>query len=112
MYSFFPEEIWFEILSWLGVKSLLRCKSVCKLWYAVIKNKQFVDMHAIHSGHMCCNIKRKSKLRNSDGTKEEIWFLSHCEGFVLVKNLSFASVTYQISNPATKRVLDLPHPHD
>lgn len=115
---FYPEEIWFEILSRLGVKSLLRCKSVCKIWYAVIKSRHFVNMHARNTRRFC-NIKRKCKLLNSDGSTEEIRYISNsCEGFLLVKNLFFASatamplVTYQISNPKTKRVLDLPRPRD
>lgn len=118
---FFPEEILYEILSWLRVKSLLRYKPVCKIWYAVIKNKQFVEMHAVRNGHRFCNTKRRCKLLNSDGTKEEFLSLSYCcKGLLLVKKLSFASVTptarptatYQICNPATKRILDLPCPND
>ncbi|XP_058217046.1 F-box protein At3g08750-like [Rhododendron vialii] len=40
-----PFEITTEILSRLPVKSLLRFKSVCKTWYDLIKNPDFISKH-------------------------------------------------------------------
>ncbi|XP_058217042.1 uncharacterized protein LOC131327940 [Rhododendron vialii] len=40
-----PFEITIEILSRLPVKSLLRCKSVCKNWYDLIKTPHFISKH-------------------------------------------------------------------
>ncbi|XP_076891824.1 F-box/kelch-repeat protein At3g23880-like [Bidens hawaiensis] len=40
-----PTEIAVEILLKLPVESLLRCKSVCKSWYSLISDPQFVKSH-------------------------------------------------------------------
>ncbi|KAI3823016.1 hypothetical protein L1987_10619 [Smallanthus sonchifolius] len=39
------QEIIVEILSRLPVESLLRCRSVCKLWYSLISDPHFVKSH-------------------------------------------------------------------
>ncbi|KAI8556866.1 hypothetical protein RHMOL_Rhmol05G0289200 [Rhododendron molle] len=44
-----PIEIAIEILSRLPVKSLLRFKSVCKTWYALINTPHFVSKHLTQS---------------------------------------------------------------
>lgn len=110
---FFPEEILFEILSWLEVKSLLRFKSVCKVWYAVIRNKQFVEVHAIRNRHSFYNI-GQTRVR-LQGTKKIRYRCISCGGLLLVQISSLVSATssaiYRIVNPTTKRILDLPHPH-
>ncbi|XP_076948076.1 F-box/kelch-repeat protein At3g23880-like [Bidens hawaiensis] len=41
----FPTEIIVEFLLRLPVKSVLRCKSVCKSWYSLISDPQFVKSH-------------------------------------------------------------------
>ena len=40
-----PEDITVEILSRLPVKSLIRLRCVCKSWYAIIKNLNFISKH-------------------------------------------------------------------
>ncbi|XP_058187812.1 F-box/kelch-repeat protein At3g06240-like [Rhododendron vialii] len=40
-----PEDLEMEILCRLPVKSLLRFKSVCKNWYALILNPSFISLH-------------------------------------------------------------------
>ncbi|KAL5698589.1 hypothetical protein ACHQM5_029607 [Ranunculus cassubicifolius] len=40
-----PEDIFFNILSWLPAISVLRFKSVCKSWYSLIRSSSFVDHH-------------------------------------------------------------------
>ncbi|KAL8148899.1 F-box protein CPR1-like [Apium graveolens] len=40
---YLPEELFTNIFLRLGVKSLLRCKSVCKTWLSVISNPLFVE---------------------------------------------------------------------
>ncbi|XP_058214532.1 F-box/kelch-repeat protein At3g23880-like [Rhododendron vialii] len=42
-----PFEITVEILSRLPVKSLLRFKSVCKTWYDLIRNPDFIAKHLL-----------------------------------------------------------------
>ncbi|XP_058185591.1 F-box/kelch-repeat protein At3g06240-like [Rhododendron vialii] len=43
-----PEDLLMEILLRLPVKSLLRFKSVCKNWYALIQNPSFISLHHDH----------------------------------------------------------------
>ncbi|WCJ35018.1 F-box and associated interaction domains-containing protein [Euphorbia peplus] len=40
-----PEEIMIEILLRSLVKSLLNCKAVCKSWYSIINDTQFIKKH-------------------------------------------------------------------
>ncbi|XP_026415340.1 F-box protein CPR1-like [Papaver somniferum] len=40
-----PEDVIFQILIWLPVQSLLRFKSVCRSWYALIKSSHFIQSH-------------------------------------------------------------------
>ncbi|XP_059438985.1 F-box/kelch-repeat protein At3g23880-like [Corylus avellana] len=44
-----PEDLVTEILLWLPVVSLLRCKCVCKSWYALITHQNFVTKHIQHN---------------------------------------------------------------
>ncbi|XP_076948097.1 F-box/kelch-repeat protein At3g23880-like [Bidens hawaiensis] len=45
LHSTLPKDIAVEILLKLPVKSVLRCKSVCKSWYSLISDPQFVKSH-------------------------------------------------------------------
>ncbi|KAI3903336.1 hypothetical protein MKW98_031990, partial [Papaver atlanticum] len=40
-----PQDIIFQILIWLPVQSLLRFKSVCRSWYALIRSSHFIQRH-------------------------------------------------------------------
>ncbi|KAK9285575.1 hypothetical protein L1049_024770 [Liquidambar formosana] len=40
-----PQEVLTEIFTRLPIKSLLRCTSVCKSWYSLIKNPSFITTH-------------------------------------------------------------------
>ncbi|XP_058180258.1 putative F-box protein At3g10430 [Rhododendron vialii] len=44
-WSFLPEELLFEILSRLPVKSLMQLKCVCKTWRAIPTNPSFIASH-------------------------------------------------------------------
>lgn len=44
-----PEEILFDILTRLPIKSLLRCKSLSKDWLQLISNPGFVQLHMEHA---------------------------------------------------------------
>lgn len=46
-----PEHVLFDILLWLPVASLLRFKSVCKVWYALIESSTFITEHLHHSNN-------------------------------------------------------------
>ncbi|KAI3953284.1 hypothetical protein MKX01_042279 [Papaver californicum] len=40
-----PEDVIFQTLIWLPLQSLLRFKSVCRSWYALIKSSHFIGHH-------------------------------------------------------------------
>ncbi|XP_059439285.1 F-box/kelch-repeat protein At3g23880-like [Corylus avellana] len=44
-----PEDLVTEILLCLPVASVLRCKCVCKSWYALITHQKFVAKHILHN---------------------------------------------------------------
>ncbi|KAF5751171.1 hypothetical protein HS088_TW02G00181 [Tripterygium wilfordii] len=45
MSDYVPQEVLFEILLRVPVKSLLRCRCVCKSWYSLISNPDFISNH-------------------------------------------------------------------
>ncbi|XP_059640114.1 F-box/kelch-repeat protein At3g23880-like isoform X2 [Cornus florida] len=49
-----PEDVTIEILLRLPVKSLIRAKAVCKNWYNIIKNPNFVTKHSNHQSNSGC----------------------------------------------------------
>ncbi|XP_050211311.1 F-box/kelch-repeat protein At3g06240-like [Mercurialis annua] len=49
MSDYLSEELVGEILKRLPVKSLLKCRSVCKSWYSVIANPKFISLHLAHT---------------------------------------------------------------
>lgn len=51
-----PEDVITVILSRLSVKSLLRCKSVCKSWLSIISNPRFIKSHLRNAVSVSKNI--------------------------------------------------------
>ncbi|KAK3025733.1 hypothetical protein RJ639_042502 [Escallonia herrerae] len=49
--SLVPDDVVIEILLRLPVKSLLRCKSVCKSWFGLIKSSNFISKHHHHENN-------------------------------------------------------------
>ncbi|XP_055960063.1 F-box protein At3g07870-like [Mercurialis annua] len=47
--NYLHEEVVVEILKRLPVKSLLKFRSVCKLWYSLITNPNFISLHLTHN---------------------------------------------------------------
>lgn len=45
MSDYIPKEVLLEIFLRLPVKSLLRCRCVCKSWYCLVSNHNFISMH-------------------------------------------------------------------
>ncbi|XP_062160487.1 F-box/kelch-repeat protein At3g23880-like [Alnus glutinosa] len=62
-----PEDLVIQILVWLPVVSLLRFKSVCKSWYALITNQNFITKHLLHNK----NINTQLLLKTRDKTTED-----------------------------------------
>lgn len=44
----FPEQLWSQILKTLPVKYVLRCSSVQKSWYHLVKTPLFLKLHSDH----------------------------------------------------------------
>lgn len=42
------EDVFWEILSWLPIQSLMRFKSVCKVWHDIISHPYFITIHYQH----------------------------------------------------------------
>nr|WRO64604.1 MYB transcription factor protein [Rosa persica] len=61
-----PEEILFEILARLPVKSLLKFRCVCKYWKTLISSPGFIDAHlernSLKTSHDCLLIQTRERL--------------------------------------------------
>ncbi|XP_075655152.1 putative F-box protein At3g10240 [Castanea sativa] len=104
-----PLDIIMEILSWLPVKYVLRMKCVCKQWYALTQDCQFIEKHM----SQVTNITRfynTCPVRSApSGSGREIFqLICGCNGLLLSK--SNASGKYYIANHATRQILGLPDP--
>ncbi|KAJ9159471.1 hypothetical protein P3X46_024978 [Hevea brasiliensis] len=60
MSDYIPKEVLIEIFLRLPVKSLLRCRCVCKSWYSLISNQNFISLHTRNT------IESSSKNKNRD----------------------------------------------
>ncbi|XP_076882889.1 F-box/kelch-repeat protein At3g23880-like [Bidens hawaiensis] len=129
------QEIIVEILSRLPVESLLRCTSVCKLWYSLISDPHFVKSHLnlsksnklyahhrlIYSTVPKINLKSCSlyHLLCRDGSvnaveldypmkhpRKSVWIVGSCNGLVCV---AIEEDTLFIWNPSTRRSSRLPY---
>lgn len=125
-----PEEMIFEILSFLPVLSILPCKLVCKLWESIISSTKFVEAHLTNL-YQKQQFLPSSVLVDVHGNKDrEIYwvdsnedirkfklpqkfngttrFVDSCNGLVIFAN-SCADVIY-LWNPMIKRSKILPTP--
>ncbi|KAL5744183.1 hypothetical protein ACOSQ2_027299 [Xanthoceras sorbifolium] len=76
---FLPHEIIFEILSWLPAVSLLRFKCVCKTWFYLIQDRDFIKKHL--------------SLFSISGTMQETFTrIDHVSGIILEKGTVEISV--------------------
>lgn len=105
---FLPHEILVEILSWLTVEPLLRCKCVCKQWNAIIQDRKFVEMQMTRNKGIHYS-KRKSRTLNPEGLEETFTYQYTYDGLLLEK--SMCTLKFRIRNPSTKQMRVLPDPH-
>ncbi|KAK3035117.1 hypothetical protein RJ639_032619 [Escallonia herrerae] len=107
-----PREVIAEILSWLPVKVLLRLQLVCKEWYAIIRDRYFIDKHI--SRATCAtsfNVLRTTTVSpTSSSAQHEVHLICGCDGLVLER--SNMKKKYHIANPTIRRTLELPDPHE
>ncbi|XP_040964444.1 F-box protein CPR1 isoform X1 [Gossypium hirsutum] len=127
-----PRELFLEILLRLPVESLMRCKCVCKYWYALISNPKFIELHLKYNcnNNVCVLLKRclltclgerenMLSLVCSSGFsfinldvdlslyKKEpcLQLLGHCDGIICLSNYRDDIV---LCNPATRETMVLP----
>ncbi|GJV47629.1 putative F-box domain-containing protein [Tanacetum coccineum] len=97
-----------EILLRLDVEDLLRCKSVCKLWYSLISSPCFVQSHLNHTHK-----------KNHGHRRRRIFFLpllnDYSTGFCRIIGSSNGLVCispyaahFLVTNPSTREVKNLP----
>ncbi|KAH7569033.1 hypothetical protein ACOSP7_012208 [Xanthoceras sorbifolium] len=108
--QFLPHEIIFEILSWLPAESLLRFKCVCKEWYYLIQDRDFIKKHLSRTPLlMVYDEDERAGLSISGTIQETFTRIDHVSGVILEKG--DLSHNYRIRNPITRQILFLPDPH-
>nr|GEY94680.1 caffeoyl-CoA O-methyltransferase-like [Tanacetum cinerariifolium] len=105
-----PFDLVKEILVRLGVKDLLRCKSVCKLWQSLILSSHFVKSHLNHANN-------KDNSNNEIGhrriLKAEIpemnsWqIVGSSNGLVCIIPTPVDAQVFYVANPSTRQVKEL-----
>lgn len=90
--EYLPEEILTDILLRLPVKSLIRFRLVCKSWFTLLKNPNFIATHLNHSSAYNCN----HLLVHTQAENHAISLLSN-------KTLN---VTLKIDSPRTPKVVE------
>ncbi|KAH0983178.1 hypothetical protein GBA52_010355 [Prunus armeniaca] len=101
-----------EILSCLPVDSLLRFRCVCKQWFSLFQDLQFIAKHMDRVRPLQFSyalIKQETKKLEAV-VDENFKVLEVCSGLFLEKSLN--SQVCRIRNPATHQVLYLPNAHD
>ncbi|KAJ1260328.1 hypothetical protein BS78_10G223700 [Paspalum vaginatum] len=109
-----------DILVWLPVKCLLRCRSVCKAWRAMVLDPLFVHAHLQRSASkweqdpslIITPITFGRLLRgpgNTDFGREfkYLCYFAHCDGLVLAPT----DANLYLFNPATRDSITLPNSH-
>ncbi|KAK1358360.1 hypothetical protein POM88_051616 [Heracleum sosnowskyi] len=122
------EEIIIKILSWLPVLSLLKCKSVCKLWKSIISDPHFIQAHLtishnkpapfsllrVVSGGTLRDFfidtrgENSKKLTLPEYMSGMLFYVRSCNGLVTLANMN-VGVLY-IWNPLTRLFKLLPKP--
>ncbi|KZV55186.1 F-box protein [Dorcoceras hygrometricum] len=109
---YLPYELIFEILCYLPVISLLRFKTVCKLWRDTIEDPRFVEKHMEPQASLVISYHADTgdtpDRDNSTAGLESSSIMCFLHGLQLEKCNS--THTYRIKNPSTKQVLTLPCP--
>ncbi|GKC84346.1 putative F-box domain-containing protein, partial [Tanacetum coccineum] len=94
-----------EILLRLDVEDLLRCKSVCKLWYSLISSDCFVQSHL-----------NRTHKKNHGHRRRRIFLLNDCSNFCCriigssngLICISPYAAQFLVTNPSTREVKNLP----
>ncbi|CAI9763613.1 unnamed protein product [Fraxinus pennsylvanica] len=102
--SFLPDEIIFEILSWLPIKSLLRFKCVSKMWCSIIQDHKFMDKHRHQTSSTM--IYRNPIMMVDNLEDPDFQLVAYEMGVMFERNNK--NGTQRLRKPAIRQILDLP----
>ncbi|KAM7497692.1 hypothetical protein LguiA_022106 [Lonicera macranthoides] len=137
---YLPEEVVYQILSWLPPKSLLRFRCVCKSWYSLISSPNFINIHTRNLTYItstrklirhCTSTSRREEVYSvfldnqwsfdrDDDIKIDFPFPSstkytivgHCNGLICLSDDAHDyAIKIVLWNPAIRRKLILPLPN-
>lgn len=128
---YFPDEIFFEILVFVPAKDLIRFKIVCKSWYLIISDPEFVNTHLARA-RVCAeqrivftdfalrnysdllslnlpNLSVQSEqplayLEKNPDIERSVWLCASCNGLLLLRD------PLAIYNPVTHQFKRLHYP--
>ncbi|KAJ4950667.1 hypothetical protein NE237_027499 [Protea cynaroides] len=131
------QDIIFEIWSRLPIKYVLRCRSVCKLWYNWGYDASFIDLHMSKSIHQPSHLVLAVKSETSNSNKSSLLMINgegdhcktrqiplgfetmenrlfdivgSCNGFICLSSRPHSGPIY-IHNPITEEAILLPRSH-
>ncbi|XP_074377730.1 F-box/kelch-repeat protein At3g23880-like [Apium graveolens] len=129
-YHDFHEQIVFQILAWVPVIYLFRCKSVCKQWLSIISNPLFDQTRLINSHQRpsilavaetsgdsrygFCGISNSFKdsailhLPTYLSGNQDYWSLSSCNGLVCFSD--YKAIDIYLWNPSTRQCCNILSP--
>lgn len=124
-YGFFPDEVILQILARLPVKSLYRCKSVCKLWYKLSTDKYFIQLYnklSVKNTMLLIEVSESFESKSSlisvdnyrgvcefslDFLKDRVKVRASCNGLLCCSSIPEMGV-YYVCNPMTREYKLLP----
>ncbi|XP_074296789.1 F-box/kelch-repeat protein At3g23880-like [Silene latifolia] len=90
----FSEDIWFEILKNLPVKTLGKCRCVCKSWHSLIVSPSFMSAHFKHYTQNIAN--SVIFYKKSSGSRYCKPFVQFCDSALLGENCSLHTSNYPV----------------
>ncbi|KAG8655210.1 uncharacterized protein LOC110613298 [Manihot esculenta] len=98
-----PTDIISEILSWLPVRCLIKCQRVCKEWFELMQEGNFIVKNMVRNREY--NIHNRESYRENGEAFKLIYTF---DGLIMEGNRDFNK--FRIRNLALRRVFDLPTP--
>ncbi|XBJ04390.1 hypothetical protein VPH35_023334 [Triticum aestivum] len=116
-----PEEIVSEILLLLPSRSILRCRTVCRSWAALLSSPAFKDVSSSSHRHPTGRLRRGSSCARGASVADPLFTMDHmrvdfmclsskpCHGTMLFSDTR--SGVYWVCNPSTGECVPLPKQH-
>ncbi|GER52988.1 F-box family protein [Striga asiatica] len=106
----FPPGVTVEILSRLPIKDAARLQLVSKHWQSLIQNHYFMNRHMAHTRFTYHWFNIQPTQAQAQTARETYLLTAGLDGLLILKNTT-KNIHY-LWNPATKRALELPSPHE